>query len=180
MPKIIYSLDFCKNIAKSFLQYISVQIKDEINSRCLRFHLSKNDFNKIFLKNNIENKENVEKKEKGKNEFFISKDLSNEINFFDRENFYKMFLEEFKKINTAIFEVEFNSFYSLLFFIKTINYIEIIIDSNENIVENPKFKVFLYLLLIFFQGDKDFQKNLGINEAFFIGTFEELKKEYFK
>ena len=174
-----FLLNFYKNIVKSFFQYILGQIKEEITSKTLNLHLSSYKFSQILSLNNVKNEKNKKNEvetEETKND--TVEDKSKDINIFETNNFYNMFYEEFKKINDVYKEVEFNSFYSLLSFIRTVDYINILIDSNVNIFENKKFKVFLYILLLFFKGNKESQKNLGLNEALFVGTFEELNKLY--
>lgn len=110
-------LGFYKNVVKSFFQYILVQINDKIKSKTLSLHLTTNKFDKILSENNVKNEENREEIEV-KNIALEDKDISKEINIFETNNFYNMFFEEFKKINKCFKEVEFNSLYSLLSFIK--------------------------------------------------------------
>ena len=151
-----FLLNFYKNIVKSFFQYILGQIKEEITSKTLNLHLSSYKFSQILSLNNVKNEKNKKNEvetEETKND--TVEDKSKDINIFETNNFYNMFYEEFKKINDVYKEVEFNSFYSLLSFIRTVDYINILIDSNVNIFENKKFKVFLYILLLFFKGNKE-------------------------
>ena len=128
-----------------------------------------------------EAKETKEEKEMKEIEVKIMKEESHKfINIFDNNEFYTMILNELYKINLRSHIVEFNSFYSFLYFIRTINYINLIIKSDNDfkIIEDIQFKVYLYLLILMIQEDSTFEKKLGINEALFVGTFEELKKKY--
>ena len=51
-------------------------------------------------------------------------------------------------------------------------------NSKLNVVENPIIKIYLHLLFLHLRASEEEREKIGLNEGFFLGTFEELKKEY--
>ena len=83
-----------------------------------------------------------------------------------------MILDEIYKMNDSSNVIKFNSHYSFLYFIKSLNYVKILIDSNVNIIEDLQFKLYLFLLTLIINGISEFVKNMNLNEGLFKGTFE--------
>ncbi len=99
---------------------------------------------------------------------------------FETKQFYIKLLHDLYAIlykkNTKI---EFNSYYSFLYFLRINNYLKFLLsNSKNNIVENPKVKIYLHLSILHIRGDKEARERIGLNEGFFVGTFEELKRDY--
>ena len=117
-------------------------------------------------------------------EKFFKEEKDKKEDNFETKNFYKIILNDlyycfFDKGFTA---TKFNSSYSVLYFFKIIQYLKILIKSNENIniANNDKVKIFLSIFFMLIKGDEKFIKKLALNEGFYLGTFNELKKEYSK
>lgn len=100
----------------------------------------------------------------------------NKIDFFDDKDFYFMMINEMYKLDKKI--IKFRSYYSFLYFIKSINYLQILNISNFNIEENKKVKIFLFVSLMLLTEQLNENDIEDLNEAFFKGTFIELKREY--
>lgn len=96
----------------------------------------------------------------------------------ESKDFYLMHLSEYASLILKGIKIELNSYYSFLYFMRIINYLNILISSNNNIIENKKIKIFFELFLIFLKKDKENYEKEDLNEAFFVGTFKELKKSY--
>ena len=100
-------------------------------------------------------------------------------NFETKEFYIKILYELYEIIFGANMEIKFNSYYSLLYALRINNFLKILLtDSNLKIAGNPKIKIYLYLLFLHITGDEITVKKLNLNEGFFVGTFEELKREY--
>ena len=100
----------------------------------------------------------------------------NKIDFFDNKDFYFMMINEMYKLDKK--KIKFSSYYSFLYFIKSINYLQILNRSNFNVVENKKVKIFLFVSLMLLTDQLNENDKEDLNEAFFKGTFIELKREY--
>ena len=100
----------------------------------------------------------------------------NKIDFFDSKDFYFMMINEMYKLDKK--KIKFSSYYSFLYFIKSINYLQILNSSNFNVVENKKVKIFLFVSLMLLTDQLNENDKEDLNEAFFKGTFIELKREY--
>ena len=93
---------------------------------------------------------------------------------------YQYFLMKINKFHNVI-GINFNSFYSALYFRRIINYIAILNQSNINIVDDKLVKIFFFLFFLYLEenNDKNIKiKTLDLDEAFFKGTFMELNKKY--
>ena len=92
---------------------------------------------------------------------------------------YQYFLMKINKFHNVI-GINFNSFYSALYFRRIINYLQILNQSNINIVDDELVKIFFFLFFLYLEeNDKNIPiKKLYLDEAFFKGTFIELNKKY--
>ena len=92
---------------------------------------------------------------------------------------YQYFLMKINKFHNII-GINFNSFYSALYFRRIINYLQILNQSNINIVDDELVKIFFFLFFLYLEeNDKNIPiKKLYLDEAFFKGTFIELNKKY--
>jgi len=92
---------------------------------------------------------------------------------------YQYFLMKINKFHNVIV-INFNSFYSALYFRRIINYLQILNQSNINIVDDELVKIFFFLFFLYLEeNDKNIPiKKLYLDEAFFKGTFIELNKKY--
>ena len=98
---------------------------------------------------------------------------------FETKNFYIGILYDINKmINTFKTSTKFNSYFSILYFFRIIHFLKLLIKAKKNVASNDKVKIFLFMIFLLIKGDENFIKKLGLNEAFYLGTFEELKKEY--
>lgn len=102
----------------------------------------------------------------------------NKIDYTNGRDFYFMFIIEMFKLENK--NISFRSYYSFLYFIKNINYLQILNDSDINIHENKKVKIFLFVSLLFLTNQMKENDLEDLNEAFFKGTFIELNREYSK
>ena len=100
------------------------------------------------------------------------------IDFINGRDFYFMFIIEMFKLEHK--NISFRSYYSFLYFIKNINYLQILNDSDINIHENKKVKIFLFVSLLLLTNQMKENDLEDLNEAFFKGTFIELNREYSK
>ena len=105
---------------------------------------------------------------------------SGDINFdFETKRFYIKILYQLNKIVNGDIKIKFNSYYSLLLVLKINNVLDIILSkNNKNVIDNPKVKIYLYLLFLHITGEKKIVEKLGLNEGFFLGTYKELMQEY--
>lgn len=105
---------------------------------------------------------------------------SGNINFdFETKRFYIKILYQLNKIVNGDIKIKFNSYYSLLLVLKINNFLDIILSkNNKNVIDNPKVKIYLYLLFLHTTGEKKIVEKLGLNEGFFLGTYKELMQEY--
>ena len=105
---------------------------------------------------------------------------SGDINFdFETKRFYIKILYQLNKIVNGDIKIKFNSYYSLLLVLKINNVLDIILSkNNKNVIDNPKVKIYLYLLFLHITGEKKIVEKLGLNEGFFLGTYKELRQEY--
>ena len=93
---------------------------------------------------------------------------------------YQYFLMKIHKFHNVI-GINFNSFYSALYFRRIINYLEILNQSNINIIDDELIKIFFFLFFLYLEENNDKKlliKKLDLDEAFFKGTFLELNKKY--
>ena len=106
--------------------------------------------------------------------------FSGNINFdFETKRFYIKILYQLNKIVNGDIKIKFNSYYSLLLVLKINNFLDIILSkNNKNVIDNPKVKIYLYLLFLHITGEKKIVEKLGLNEGFFLGTYKELRQEY--
>ena len=187
--------DFPIKIIKTFLHFIEKVLQTVLNiTKVLNFNISRDIFMDIFTKNDLpfiqiseqyikNTKVDIEKKKRKKvfcgiTDVNMKGTNSEFINIFDNDKFYKMILDEIYKMNDSSNVIKFNSHYSFLYFMKSLNYVKILIDSNVNIIEDLQFKVYLFLLTLIINDTSEFVKNMNLNEGLFKGTFEELKKKY--
>ena len=105
---------------------------------------------------------------------------SGDINFdFETKRFYIKILYQLNKIVNGDIKIKFNSYYSLLLVLKINDVLDIILSkNNKNVIDNPKVKIYLYLLFLHITGEKKIVEKLGLNEGFFLGTYKELMQEY--
>lgn len=99
--------------------------------------------------------------------------------------FYQYLIKKIYEYLPIKKEIYFNSLYSVLYFSRNINYLQMLIKSDINVVEDKIVKIFFYLLLMFFDENLKLieSKNksslfINLDEAFFKGTFIELTKIY--
>ena len=98
---------------------------------------------------------------------------------FETKRFYIKILYQLNKIVNGDIKIKFNSYYSLLLVLKINNFLDIILSkNNKNVIDNPKVKIYLYLLFLHITGEKKIVEKLGLNEGFFLGTYKELRQEY--
>ena len=86
---------------------------------------------------------------------------------------YQYFLMKINKFHNVI-GINFNSFYSALYFRRIINYLQILNQSNINIVDDELVKIFFFLFFLYLEKkffNKKKNKILDLDEAFFKGTF---------
>lgn len=100
------------------------------------------------------------------------------IDYTNGRDFYFMFIIEMFKLENK--NISFRAYYSFLYFIKNINYLQILNDSDINIHENKKVKIFLFVSLLLLTNQMKENDLEDLNEAFFKGTFIELNREYSK
>ena len=102
---------------------------------------------------------------------------------FETYDLYKyiiMKIFDFLRPNTKIY---FYSSYSVLYLRRIISYLQKLLNSNIDIVEDDLIKIFFYLFIIFFDEglvnlkDKNALK-IDLDETFFKGTFIELTEKY--
>ena len=93
---------------------------------------------------------------------------------FETNTLYIYFIIKIYQFYSNCNLIEFNSEYSILYFKKIISYLQLLVKTNINIVEDELIKIFFYLLFIFFEGSN----NINLDEIFFKGTFIELEERY--
>ena len=125
--------------------------------------------NLYFSRTGIEQKALIDKFGK------IRRKIATEKLTFETNNLYKFFLKKIYNLLPMDREMNFNSYYSILNFKRIIYYLQKLIENNINIVEDNIVKLFFYFLFY----SNNFEKNkIDLDEAFFIGTFFELKNKY--
>lgn len=140
---------------------------EKMNDKCLSLYILKTDSKKI-------------------------KNIFNEIDFkninrkvtFESKSLYELFITKIYDYLPKRIQIFFNSFYSVLNFRRIVNYLNDLIKSNINILEDNTVKIFFYLLFLYFddnfmnRSEKSKLKILKLDETFFKGTFIELTKKY--
>ena len=103
---------------------------------------------------------------------------SKNIDHFETKNFCSLILNGIaENINTLNFH--FNSNYSLLYYIRIIEYFKII-NKKKDILEDNQIKIFLYAIYLLITNTNEECDFDELNEAFFKGTFYEIKKKYYQ
>ena len=129
----------------------------------------------FFAKTGIERKDI--KNINSKIDYKIKKTVSFETNIL-----YQYLLITINEFLPKLFEFNFNSYYSALYFRRIINYLNLLNESNIDIVEDETVKIFFFLLFLFidesYHENKKSNKSLDLDEAFFKGTFIELTKKF--
>lgn len=129
----------------------------------------------FFAKTGIERKDI--KNIVSKIDYKIKKTVSFETNIL-----YQYLLIRINEFLPKLFEFNFNSYYSALYFRRIINYLNLLNESNIDIVEDETVKIFFFLLFLFidesYHENKKSNKSLDLDEAFFKGTFIELTKKF--
>lgn len=102
---------------------------------------------------------------------------------FETKSIYQYFLSKIKKFLPKDDFIIIKSYYSFLYFMRTIEYLQILIKSNSNIVEDNTVKLFFFLLFLYFEENynekkKFHKKKIFLDESFFKGTFIELNEKY--
>lgn len=101
---------------------------------------------------------------------------------FETNDLYKYFLVKICSFLRPIKKIQFDSSFSFLYFNRIIGYLKKLVENNIDIVEDDLVKIFIYILLLFFDEnlikEKANEKNLDLDETFFKGTFLELKERY--
>ena len=108
--------------------------------------------------------------------FFKQKTISYETN-----ELYIYFIWKIYDFLKPLNKITFSSLHHLFYFKRIINYMNLLIESNINIVEDDIIKIFFFLLILFFEENLKKQKSnkiLDLDESFFEGTFIELKEKY--
>ena len=93
---------------------------------------------------------------------------------FETNTLYIYFIIKIYQFYSKCKLIKFNSEYSILYFKKIISYLQLLVKSNINIVEDELIKIFFYLLFLFFEGSN----KINLDEIFFKGTFIELEERY--
>ena len=131
---------------------------------------------KLFRFSNTTNKFKMEQKFRNIN--FKQKLIDIDISF-ETNTLYKYFIIKIYKYLEITKDIIFNSDYSALYFRKIINYLELLIKSKLDIIEDDLIKIFFYLLFLFFDDKLNIDKiDLDLDETFFKGTFIELIEKY--
>ena len=131
---------------------------------------------KLFRFSNTTNKFKMEQKFRNIN--FKQKLIDIDISF-ETNTLYKYFIIKIYKYLEIKKDIIFNSDYSALYFRKIINYLELLIKSKIDIIEDDLIKIFFYLLFLFFDDKLNIDKiDLDLDETFFKGTFIELTEKY--
>ena len=155
-----------KKILQELLDLFSKAI-EEMNDKCLTLYKLKVDSKKI--------------KEKFPEIDF--KNLKRKVTF-ETKYLYELFITKIYDYLPKRIQICFNSFYSVLNFRRIINYLNDLIKTDINIIEDNTIKIFFYLLFLYFddnfmnRSEKSKLKLLELDETFFKGTFIELTKKY--
>lgn len=152
-----------KDILVEIINCLSDGIKKMEKKRIFKFSKTTNTF-KIKQKfNTINFKQNI-----------IDIDVS-----FETNTLYKYFIIKIYRYLEIQKEITFNSDYSAFYFRKIINYLDLLIKSKIDIIEDDLIKIFFYLLFLFFDDKFKIDKiDLDLDETFFKGTFIELTEKY--
>lgn len=149
--------DSPKEILETLLKVFSLALKNMTEK------------NLYFSRTGIEQKDLIDKFGK------IRRKIATEKLTFETNNLYKFFLKKIYNLLPMDREMNFNSYYSILNFKRIIYYLQKLIENNINIVEDNIVKLLFYFLFY----SNNFEKNkIDLDEAFFIGTFFELKNKY--
>ena len=154
--------ELSKDILVEIINFLSDGIK-EMKGKYFRFSNTTNTFKMEQKFRNINFKQKL-----------IDIDIS-----FETNTLYKYFIIKIYKYLIIKKDIIFNSDYSALYFRKIINYLELLIKSKIDIIEDDLIKIFFYLLFLFFDDKLNIDKiDLDLDETFFKGTFIELTEKY--
>ena len=97
---------------------------------------------------------------------------------FETNDLYQFFLIKINEYLPKNVERTFNSYYSVLNFQRIIYYLQKLVKTNLNIVDDYFIKLFFYFLFLYFDSKNIKKRKIDLDEAFFRGTFFELKNKY--
>ena len=113
----------------------------------------------------------------------ISFEKKNSITFETNDLYINFIKKIFSYIGPSII-VNLHSSYSALYLRKIIRYLQQLLESNVNIVEDDLVKIFFVLLFLYFdestvlESKKNSNREIDLDETFFKGTFIELTEKY--
>lgn len=158
--------NLAKDIMKEILDIFSLLI-EKMKRKSLSFGLA--NINKIKIKNKFR-------------EISFKKRVKVTL---ETDIFYQYLIKKIYEYLPIKKEIYFNSLYSVLYFSRIINYLQMLIKSDINVVEDKIVKIFFYLLFMLFDENLSLIENknksslfINLDEAFFKGTFIELTKIY--